>query len=126
MLLEERKSILRTFDEWKATLIQDMADIRPMEGLCSLFELVRLFERVPAIGRHCYQTEEELSVLELHILKRDLEISEAQWRWYKTVSVEKISSRPSIFLTMRLLYQAFCKSWEQYYLLYSQPARYKR
>ena len=126
MLLEERKSILRTFDEWKATLIQDMADIRPMEGLCSLFELVRLFERVPAIGRHCYQTEEELSVLELHTLKRDLEISEAQWRWYKTICVEKTSSRPSIFLTMGFLCQAFCKRCEQYFLLCSHLAQYKR
>ena len=106
--------------------MQDIADIRRMEGMCSLFEPVGLFQRVPAIGRHFYQMEEELNVLELHILKRDLEISEAQWRWYKTISVEKISSRPSIFLTMRFLCQVFCKGCEQYYLHCSQLARYKR
>ena len=126
MLIEERKSILRTFDEWKTILIQDMADIRRMEGMWSLFELVRSFQRVPTIGRHCYQMEEELSVLELHTLKRDLEISEPQWRWYKAVFVEKASSRPSIFLTMRFLCQVFCKGCEQYYLHCSQLARYKR
>jgi hypothetical protein len=117
---------MKTFDEWKATLMQDMADIRRMEGMCPLFELVRLFQRVPAIGRHFYQAEEELSVLELHTLKRDLEISETQWRWYKAVSVEKTFSKPSIFLTMGVLSQAFCKSCEQYFLLYSQLALYKR
>jgi hypothetical protein len=117
---------MRTFDEWKATLIQDIADIRRTEGMWSPFELVRSFQRVPTIGRHCYQAEEELSVLELHSLKHDLEISEAQWRWYKAVSVEKASSRPSIFLTMGFLCQAFCKSCEQYSLLCSQLAQYKR
>lgn len=126
MLVEERKSILRTFDEWKTTLLQDMADIRRMEGICTIFEQVRLFQRVSTIGRHFYQTEEELSVLELYTLKRDLEISEPQWRWYKVVSVKKTSSRSSIFLIMRFLCQAFCKSCEQYSLLYTQLAQYKR
>lgn len=110
---------MKTFEEWKATLLQDMADIRRMEGLCTLFELVRSFQQVPAIGRHCYQVEEELSVLELHTMKRDLEISEARWRWFKAVSVEQTSSRPSMFLTMKFLYQALCNRCEQSSALWS-------
>ncbi|TMD65248.1 MAG: hypothetical protein E6I91_10255 [Chloroflexi bacterium] len=109
---------MKTFDEWNATLLQDMADIRRLEGIGTLFERVRLFQRVRTIGRHCYQTEEELSVLELHTLKRDLEISEPQWQLYKVVSVKKTSSRLSLFLTMRFLSQAFCKRCEQHSLLY--------
>jgi hypothetical protein len=117
---------MKTFDEWKATLLQDMADIRRMEGICTIFELVRLFQRVPTIGQHCYQMEEELTVLELHTLKRDLEINEAQWRWSKAVLVEKTSSRRSIFLTITFLCRALGKSCEQYSLLYSPLAQYKR
>jgi hypothetical protein len=117
---------MRTFDEWRATLIQDIADIRRTEGMWSLFKLIRSFQQAPTIGRHCYQVEEELSVLELHTLKRDLEISEPQWRWYKAVLVEKASSRSSIFLTMAFLCQALCKSSEQYSLFYSQLTQCKR
>ena len=105
---------MKTFDEWKATLIQDMVDIRRLEGICAIFELVLLFQRVRTIGRHFYQTEEELSVLELQTLKRELEISEPQWRWYKVISVKKINSRPSIFLTIRFFCQALCQSCEHY------------
>ena len=117
---------MKTFDEWKATFLQDMADIRRMEGICTIFELVRLFQQIPAIGRHCYQIEEELNVLELYTLKRDLEINEAQWRWYKAVSVKKISSRPSIFLTMSFLCQALYHSCGQRSLLSSQLAQYQK
>ena len=117
---------MKTFDEWKATLLQDMADIRRMEGISTLFERMRSFQRVLAIGRHCYQIEEELNVLELYTLKRDLEINEAQWRWYKAVSVKKISSRPSIFLSMRFLCQALYHSCGQRSLLCSQLAQFQR
>ena len=40
------------------------------------------------IGRLCYEAEEDLSPLELNILKRTIGMSESQWRTYKAKFIE--------------------------------------
>jgi hypothetical protein len=44
------------------------------------------------IGWHCYEAEEDLSQLELNMLKGVLGITDASWRAYKTKFIEGSSS----------------------------------
>ncbi len=75
---------MKTLNEWKQILSQDRADMRGIERTYGFFRMTQRRKRVQEVGWHCYQAEEHLSVLELHQLKQELEITEIQWRRYKT------------------------------------------
>jgi hypothetical protein len=75
---------MRTLDECKQILSEDIADMRGIERTYGSFRTALGRKRVQEVGWHCYQAEEHLSALELHQLKHELEITEIRWRCYKT------------------------------------------
>ena len=95
---------MRTFATWKSILIQDVADMRRIEGQISFLSLRNTSKRMREIGWHCYQAEEHLTVLELCRLKNELEINDLRWRWYKAQFADR--GRVSSFSKFRAIFKA--------------------
>jgi hypothetical protein len=93
---------MRTLNEWEQILSQDIADMRGIERTYGFFRTVLRRKRVQEVGWHCYQAEEHLSALELQQLKHELEITETQWRWYKTEASTALPAGP--LARMRFLF----------------------
>ena len=77
---------MRTLNECKQILSEDIADMRGSERTYGFFRTALGRKRVQEVSWHCYQAEEHLSALELQQLKHELEITEIRWRWYKTAA----------------------------------------
>lgn len=78
---------MRTFDELKALFAQDLFELRQLEKMWST-KIEERHVKEQEIGRHCYEAEEDLSPLELNMLKRQLGVSDAKWREYKARFIE--------------------------------------
>ena len=85
---------MRTLNEWKQILSEDIADMRGIERAYGFFRTIQRRKRVREVGWHCYQVEEYLSALELQQLKDELEITETWWRWYKTEASANLHAGP--------------------------------
>jgi hypothetical protein len=77
-----KKEAVKTLDELKALLVNDLAELDHLEQWWSL-TIVERSVREQEIGRHCYEAEEHLYPGELTILKRALALSETEWWAYK-------------------------------------------
>jgi hypothetical protein len=73
---------VKTLDELKALLLNDLAELDHLEQWWPL-TIGERSVREQDLGRHCYEVEEDLGTLELTALKRVLGLSESQWRTYK-------------------------------------------
>ena len=78
---------MKTFDELKALLTEDLVELMQLEGDWPA-TVVRRHVKEQEIGRHCYQAEEDLSTLDLDLLKKTLGIDNTRWRRYKTKCIE--------------------------------------
>jgi len=78
---------VKTFDELKALLTEDLVELMQLEGDWPA-TVVRRHVKEQEIGRHCYQAEEDLSTLDLDLLKKTLGIDNTRWRRYKTKCIE--------------------------------------
>ena len=73
---------MKTFDELKALLTQELLDLERLAGIWpTTVEKRRVKEQ--QIGRYCFLAEEDLSSLELQTLKQELGINDFRWRAYK-------------------------------------------
>ena len=73
---------MKTFEELKGVFTQDLLELEKLAGIWpSTIEKRHVKEQ--EIGRHCYEAEEDLSPLELGMLKRALGINDTRWRAYK-------------------------------------------
>jgi hypothetical protein len=78
---------MKTFEELKAVLTQELLELERLAGIWpSTIEQRHVREQ--AIGRLCYLAEEDLSQLELGTLKRALGINDTRWRSFKTKFIE--------------------------------------
>jgi hypothetical protein len=78
---------MKTFEELKAVLTQDLLELKQLAGNWpNTIEKRHVKEQ--EIGRHCYEAEEDLSPLELNTLKRALGINDSRWRVYKAKFIE--------------------------------------
>ncbi len=78
---------MKTFDELKALLAQELRELEQLAGIWpSTIEKRHVKEQ--AIGRHCYEAEEDLSPLELNTLKKSLGINDTRWRALKAKFIE--------------------------------------
>ena len=73
---------MKTFDELRLLLTRDLVELRQLEER-RLTSIEKRHVKEQAIGRSCYEAEEDLNMLELNTLKRILGLSESQWRAYK-------------------------------------------
>jgi hypothetical protein len=82
-----REEGMKTFEELKAVLTQELLELEKLAGIWpSTIEKRHVKEQ--EIGRHCYEAEEDLSSLELGTLKRVLGITDTRWRAYKAKFIE--------------------------------------
>ena len=66
---------------------QDLLELEKLAGIWpSTIEKRHVKEQ--EIGRHCYEAEEDLSQLELGMLKRTLGINDTRWQAYKAKFIE--------------------------------------
>jgi hypothetical protein len=78
---------MKTFEELKAVLTQDLLTLeRLAQSWSSTIQQRDVKEQ--EIGRHCYEAEEDLSPLELNMLKRGLGITDTRWQAYKAKFIE--------------------------------------
>lgn len=78
---------MKTFEELKAMLTQELLELERLAGNWpSTVEERHVKEQ--EIGRHCYEAEEDLSPLELNTLKKMLGINDTRWRVYKAKFIE--------------------------------------
>jgi hypothetical protein len=78
---------MKTFEELKAVLTQELLELERLAGIWpSTIEKRHVKEQ--EIGRHCYEAEEDLSPLELNTLKKVLGINDIRWRVYKAKFIE--------------------------------------
>jgi hypothetical protein len=78
---------MKTFEELKEVLAQELLELERLAGIWpSTIEKRHVKEQ--EIGRHCYEAEEDLSPLELNMLKRALGINDTRWRAYKAKFIE--------------------------------------
>jgi len=78
---------VRTLQEWKEILLQEVAEMRGREGNGVLLKLpFSKRKKQPPVNIHFYQAEEDLTAIELFLLKNELEMSEEKWRIYKFAS----------------------------------------
>jgi hypothetical protein len=83
LVYQEEEEGMKTFEELKAILTQDLLTFGTLTESCSsTIEQRNVKER--EIGKHCYEAEENLDQLELNRLKRVLGIADTSWRAYKT------------------------------------------
>src|SRR5215469_18395369 len=81
-LAHRKEQGMKTFDELKAVLTQDLLELERLAGIWpSTIEKRHVKEQ--EIGRQCYEAEEDLSPLELGTLKRALGITDTRWRAFK-------------------------------------------
>jgi len=86
-LAHKKELSMKTFEELKAELTQDLLELEKLTGIWpNTIEKRHVKEQ--EIGRHCYEAEEDLSQLELNTLKRVLGISDTRWRAYKAKFIE--------------------------------------
>ncbi len=78
---------VKTFDELKTLLTQDLVELKHFQGMLPATVRSRHLKE-QEIGRHCYQAEEELNKVDLDTLKQMLGIDDTQWRRYKTKCIE--------------------------------------
>jgi len=82
-----KEQSMKTFEELKALLTQDLLELEQLAGNWpSTIEERHVKEQ--EIGRQCYEAEEDLSQLELNSLKRVLGINDTRWRTYKAKFIE--------------------------------------
>ena len=78
---------MKTFEELKAVLAQELLELERLAGIWpSTIEKRHVKEQ--AIGRLCYLAEEDLSTLELTTLKRALGLNDTRWRAFKAKFIE--------------------------------------
>jgi len=78
---------MKTFEELKAVLTQDLLELEQLAGIWpSTIEKRHVKEQ--EIGRQCYEAEEDLSQLKLNTLKRAHGINDTRWRAYKAKFIE--------------------------------------
>ncbi len=78
---------MKTFEELKAELTQELRELERLAGIWpNTIEKRHVKEQ--AIGRHCYEAEEDLTAVELNTLKRTLGIPDTRWRAYKAKFIE--------------------------------------
>ena len=73
---------MKAFDEYYATLTLALAELGQLEER-RLATRQERHVKERAIGRLCYEAEEDLGTQELNTLKRMLVLGERQWRTYK-------------------------------------------
>ncbi len=78
---------MKTFEELKAVLTQELL---ALERLAEIWPstIQQRHVKEQEIGRHCYEAEEDLSPLELNLLKRTLGITDTRWGVYKAKFIE--------------------------------------
>jgi hypothetical protein len=78
---------MKTFEELKTAFTQDLLELEQLAGIWpSTIEKRQVKEQ--KIGRQCYEAEEDLSQLELNMLKRALGINDSRWRAFKAKFIE--------------------------------------
>jgi len=78
---------MKTLEELKADLTQELLELERLAGIWpSTIEKRHVKEQ--AIGRLCYLAEEDLSPLELGMLKRALGLNDTRWRAFKSKFIE--------------------------------------
>ena len=78
-----KDSMMENFAEWKTILLHDLHVLKQLRGLDEM-SLMRYGMKEQDISLHCYQAEESLTDAELVLLKKELRLSELQWRVYKS------------------------------------------
>jgi len=87
LLALRKEEGMRTFEELKAILTQDLFVLeRLARNWSSTIEQRDVKEQ--EVGRHCYEAEEDLGPLELNVLKKVLGITDTRWRAYKAKFIE--------------------------------------
>lgn len=71
-----------TVEMLKSTLLGDLIELQCLQELWTPTHPTCIAKR-REIGQHCYVAEEVLSPSDLLLLKRQLQVSEDQWRNYK-------------------------------------------
>jgi len=87
LLALRKEEGMKTFEELKAVLTQDLLTLERLAGSWSS-TIEQRDVKEQEIGRHCYEAEEDLSPLELNLLKRGLGITDTKWRAYKAKFIE--------------------------------------
>src|SRR5260370_42419705 len=91
-LAQRKEQSMKTFEELKGVFTQDLLEFEKLAGIWpSTIEKRHVKEQ--EIGRHWYEAEEDLSQLELGMLKRALGINHTRWRAYKAKYIQ--ASSPS-------------------------------
>jgi hypothetical protein len=75
--------MMENFAEWKTILLHDLHVLKQLTGLDEM-SMMRYGMKEQDISLHCYQAEEGLTDAELALLKKELCLSELQWRVYKS------------------------------------------
>jgi hypothetical protein len=78
-----KNSMIENIAEWKTILLHDLHALKQLRGLDEM-SLMRYGMKEQDISLHCYQAEEGLTDAELALLKKELHLSELQWRVYKS------------------------------------------
>jgi transcriptional antiterminator len=95
---------MKTFAELHARLSSDLTELGKFEA-SRLTTIEKRHIKEQAIGRLCYEAEEDLDPLELNALKRLLGVSRSQWQTYKAKFIAgsslKSSSRYLGIMVMR-------------------------
>ncbi len=78
---------MKTFEELKAVLTQDLLELEKLAGIWPT-TIEKRHVKEQKIGQHCYEAEEDLSQTELNTLKRALGINDTRWRAYKAKFIE--------------------------------------
>jgi hypothetical protein len=86
-LAHKKELSMKTLEELKAVFTQELQELEKLVGIWpSTIEKRHVKEQ--EIGRHCYEAEEDLSALELNMLKKTLGINDTRWRAYKAKFIE--------------------------------------
>jgi hypothetical protein len=86
-LAHKKELSMKTCEELKAVFTQELQELEKLAGIWpSTIEKRHVKEQ--EIGRHCYEAEEDLSALELNMLKKTLGINDTRWRAYKDKFIE--------------------------------------
>lgn len=78
-----KDSMMGNFAEWKSIWLTDLLVLKQLRGMDEM-SLMRYSMKEQDISFHCYQAEESLTDVELVLLKKELRLSELQWRVYKS------------------------------------------
>jgi len=86
-LAHGKEQSMKTFEELKAVLTQDLLELEKLAGIWPT-TIEKRHVKEQKIGQHCYEAEEDLSQTELNTLKRALGINDTRWRAYKAKFIE--------------------------------------